>query len=298
MSILKSVRSVILVLCAFGLVLSPVSAQTPKGHLFIIGGGNRPPEMMRQFVELAGGPGKAKVLVITNASADYDTECTDMTAEFHSLGVADIRCVLFTREEALDPRAAEHLIGTTGIFFTGGDQSRVTSVLVGTPVHQKLKDLYAAGAVIGGTSAGAALMSKVMITGDERVNKDTVRNFRFIKKNNVVTVEGMGFITNAIIDQHFIARKRHNRLISVVLEHPELIGVGIDESTAIIVRPPGMFEVTGAGNVIVYDATRAKSISEDRNGNLSANEITMHVLKSGDRYDIGAHRVEPTGMSQ
>jgi cyanophycinase len=134
----------------------------------------------------------------------------------------------------------------------------VTRALVGTPVQRKLLKLYQAGAVMGGTSAGAALMSKVMITGDEKLNRDTINAFVVIRKDNIVTVEGMGFLTNAIIDQHFVRRKRHNRLISVVLEHPDLVGVGIDEATAIIVRRGELFDVTGRGSVVVYDATRAR----------------------------------------
>jgi cyanophycinase len=206
-----------------------------------------------------------------------------------------VDCVRLTREQASDPQSVELLNGATGVYFTGGDQIRVTKALGGTPVHKKLLDLYAGGAVIGGTSAGAALMSKVMITGEERLNKDTVRNFLVIKKDNVVTVEGMGFLTNVIIDQHFVVRKRHNRLISVVLEHPELVGVGIDESTAIIVRPNGTFEVAGESSVIVYDATHASDIRTAPRGYLSGRNITMHVLTAGDVYDMSSRAVRSAG---
>jgi cyanophycinase len=270
-------------------------AQAPKGHLFIIGGGERSVQMMRQFVDLAGGPDKAKVVIIPNASGDPDTACIDMTAEFHSLGVRNVDCVRLTRDQASDPHSIERLNGATGVYFTGGDQIRVTKALEGTMVHKKLLDLYHAGAVMGGTSAGAALMSEVMITGDERLNKDTVRGFLYIKRDNVVTVEGMGFLTNVIIDQHFVARKRHNRLISVVLEHPDLVGVGIDEATAIIVRPNGTFEVTGESNVIVYDATHAEGIRTGAGGHLSGHDIRMHVLTSGDVYDMTNGTVRSAG---
>lgn len=270
-------------------------AQSLKGHLFIIGGGDRPPEMMRQFVELAGGPEKAKIVIIPNASGDPDTACIDLTAEFHTLGVRNVECVRLTREQASDPHSVERFNGATGIYFTGGDQIRVTKALEGTVVHKKMLDLYNDGAVMGGTSAGAALMSKVMITGDERLNRDTVRNFLYIKKDNVVTVEGMGFLTNVIIDQHFVARKRHNRLISVVLEHPELIGVGIDEATAIIVRPNETFEVIGKSNVIVYDGTHAAGIRTSPRGYLSGRDLVMHVMIAGDVYDMANRTVRSAG---
>ena len=151
---------------------------------------------------------------------------------------------------------------------------------------------------MGGTSAGAALMSKVMITGDERFSKDTVNLFRSIRKDYVETVEGIGFLTDLIIDQHFVKRKRHNRLISVVLEHPELVGVGIDEATAIIVRPNGFFDVIGAGNVMIYDATHATEIRSDAHGNLAAQGLTLHLLAAGDSYDRTSHTVHTGGGSR
>jgi len=150
---------------------------------------------------------------------------------------------------------------------------------------------------MGGTSAGAALMSKVMITGDERLNKDTIDAFVFIRRT-MSSPSKDRLLTNVIIDQHFVTRKRHNRLISVVLEHPELIAVGIDEATAIIVHPRGVFDVIGRGNVVVYDATQAKGIRSDPRGNLAAGGIIMHLLVAGDsfRYDdsLGRHRRKDT----
>ena len=253
--------------------------QQPRGSLFIIGGGHRTPDMMRRFVDLAGGPDSARIAVIPNASGDGDTSCRDMAEEFRALGVRTVFCCLLTHEEASDARSAGMLDRATGVYLTGGDQGRVTTALVGTPVHTTLLELYENGAVMGGTSAGAALMSKVMITGDEKLNRDSVNAFVFIRRDNVVTVEGIGFLTNVIIDQHFVKRKRHNRLISVVLEHPELVGVGIDESTAIIVHS-GVFDVIGSGSVVVYDATHATAIRTDPRGNLSAHGLTMHLLEA------------------
>ncbi len=297
MNIFPCLRRWCVVLLVAALGTAAARAQHPLGSLFIIGGGHRTPELMRRFVDLAGGPDSARIAVIPNASGDGDTSCTDMAEEFHALGVKTVFCCLLTHEEASDPRSAEMLDQATGVYFTGGDQVRVTKALVGTPVHRKLLDLYGHGAVMGGTSAGAALMSKVMITGDEKLNRDTVNSFVFIRRDNVVTVEGMGFLTDVIIDQHFVRRKRHNRLISVVLEHPELVGVGIDESTAIIVRS-GVFEVIGAGNVVVYDATHATAIRTDARGNLSAHGLRMDLLEAGDAYEMKSHTVRPAGESR
>jgi cyanophycinase len=247
--------------------------------------------MMEEFVALAGGPQQARIRVIPNASGDADTSGMEMTAEFESLGVADVSYVLYTREEAGRPGAERPFEGATGIYFTGGDQVRITRDLLNTPVHRALLDLYRNGAVIGGTSAGAAIMSEVMITGEEKINRDSVNLFPMIRAGNVETIEGMGFVKNAIIDQHFVRRKRHNRLITVVLERPHLLGVGIDESTAIVLGPDGVFRVAGNATVVVYDATSASRATTDAAGNLAASGMALHVLKAGDRFDLAGHRV-------
>jgi len=124
-------RSLCLAVVAGALAFCAASAQPPKGSLFIIGGGHRTPEMMRQFVDLAGGPEKAKLVVIPNASADGDTSCRDMADEFRALGVRRVDCCLLTHEQASDPRSAGQLDGATGVYFTGGDQALVTRALSG-----------------------------------------------------------------------------------------------------------------------------------------------------------------------
>ncbi len=287
-----------ILLCALLSALPGLAGDAPQGSLFIIGGGDRSRSMMEEFVTLAGGPEKARIRIIPNASGDGDTSGLEMTEEFKTLGVKDVSHVLYTREQAEKPGAERAFDGATGIYFTGGDQVRITRALLKTPVHRALLDLYRQGAVIGGTSAGAAIMSEVMITGDEKINKDTVNLFPMIRLGNVETVEGMGFVTDAIIDQHFVRRKRHNRLITVVLEHPQLVGVGIDEATAVVIGPDHSFRVTGESIVVVYDATGATKATTDAAGNLAASGMVLHVLKAGDRYDLSARRVLPGATSR
>ena len=265
--------------------LSAVPAAS-RGHLFIIGGGRQPAEMMNRFIELAGGTNQARIIVLPMASEDAAGSGAEQAAEFKSHGAANVESVVLTREEATNHLSAARLDGATAVYFTGGDQSRLAAVLVNSPVHRKLKELYARGAVIGGTSAGAAIMSQVMITGEELLNDDKTNAFKFIKKHNIETAAGFGFMTNAVIDQHFIKRRRLNRLFSVVLEHPQLVGIGIDESTAIIVNPDGTFEVLGESAVMVIDPRRAANIRADQRGNLSARDIKTHVLVAGDRFDL------------
>jgi cyanophycinase len=279
---------------ASALALSTVGGvfarQGPRGHLVIIGGGNRGPAIMSTFVRLAGDA-KAKIVIFPMASELAATAGPEQTAFIKQFGAGEVLYLNLNRSDADGDAALRLLEGVTGIFFSGGDQSRLTAALKGTKVELLLHKLYEEGAVIGGTSAGAAVMSRIMLTGDERLNKDASNAFSIIQKANVVTADGFGFLDTAIVDQHFIKRKRHNRLISLVLEHPNLIGIGIDEATAIVVNPERTFDVVGDATVMVFDATRARGIAADANGNLSAADIRMHLLKSGDRYDLKTKKV-------
>lgn len=277
---------VVLAVCALLFPAFSRSAAPPsvKGHLVIIGGGDRTEEIMRRFVELAGGGEKARIIVLPMASGVPDTTGMEQTAELKGMGVRNVEWLLFTREQAMSKGFADRLNGATGIFFSGGDQARITAVVVGTPVQKKLHDLYAGGAVMGGTSAGAAIMSKVMITGNELINKDSTDIFVSIMKGNVETIEGVGFLDDVVIDQHFVKRKRLNRLLSVVLEHPGLPGIGIDESTAIVVNPDGSCDVVGEGTVVVFDPRQATGIHTDKHGNLAARTIITHIYSAGERF--------------
>jgi cyanophycinase len=193
---------------------------------------------------------------------------------------------MLTREQALKPESAALLDGAGGVFFSGGDQSRLTAVLLDTPIHKKLLELYEQGAVIGGTSAGAAVMSEVMITGDEVRKPEAGREFETLQAANIVTARGFGFVVpRVVIDQHFVTRKRHNRLISLLAEHTDLLGVAIDESTAVLVRPDETFEVVGAKQVIVYDPAGAK-FRILPNTNIAFTGLVMHALTNGDTFDL------------
>jgi cyanophycinase len=156
-----------------------------------------------------------------------------------------------------------------------------------------------AGAVVGGTSAGAAVMSESMITGDERhfggrrPPRDSSQAFITIDRENIVTTRGLGLITGAIVDQHFVRRRRHNRLLSLVLEHPTSVGVGVDESTALIVRPDGLWEVIGESVAVIYDA-RAGTVTPV-GVTLGASDVRMHVLPAGSAFDVRTGRVVRLG---
>ncbi|HET9439213.1 MAG TPA: cyanophycinase, partial [Longimicrobiales bacterium] len=270
------------------LLLATTAAQAQtRGTLIIMGGGPWHDEVQQRFVELSGGA-KGTILVLPMASQSSDSGRSSVKG-WQELG-AHARALVVNRDEAMRADTAALFKDVTGIWFGGGDQSRLTAAIAGTPVEAAIRNRYLnAGAVVGGTSAGAAVMSRMMITGDERrfggnrPPSDSSQAFITIDRDNVITTAGFGYIDNAIIDQHFVRRRRHNRLISLVLEHPQLIGAGIDESTAIEVRPDGNWRVLGESVVVIYDARRARI----GNGQsvLGASGVVMHVLPSGTLYN-------------
>ncbi|MFA7288965.1 MAG: cyanophycinase [Melioribacteraceae bacterium] len=265
--------------------LSVNAQEKPKGNLFIIGGGNREDVVMQRFVDLAGGP-DSKIVIIPIASG-YPMEAVELhTQQMQRIGCKHIDFLIFDKATADDPENLKKLEGVKGIFFGGGDQNILTKALLGTKLLDLIENVYHTGGVVGGTSAGAAVMSKIMITGDELMNKDSTRSFITIQKNNVQTAEGFGFVKNGIIDQHFIIRKRANRLISVLLEHPELLGIGIDEQTVAIIRPDNKLEAYGESTIMIFDAEKAKDIKTNSDGLFSASDIKMHILQSGQVFDF------------
>lgn len=281
-----------LLLCLTFLLVSDVAVQAgPKGYLFIIGGGEREASLMKRYVELANRFGTGKIVIFTMASGVPQEVGPELVAEFQSLGSKHVVAHQLSRDEAVKPDSEAILEGVGGIFFSGGVQSRLTDALLETPIHRKMLDLYEKGCIIGGTSAGAAVMSEIMITGDEKRTQKEDELWEAIWSDNIVWARGFGFVKNAIFDQHFLVRRRQNRLISLVIENPGLVGVGIDESTAVLVRPDGRWEILGENQVIVYDARHARTFTSVTN-RLGVHGMIMHVLLAGDVFDIARGKVE------
>ncbi len=264
------------------------SAERPAwdgGSLVIIGGGSRPLYVMEKIVELAGGP-DCRIMVIPMASADPADTGDYQSGQLRDAGCPEVDFLVFDREAADTDEVVARLDDITGIFFSGGVQERLLDHMAGSRLFERVREIYMKGGVLSGTSAGAAVMSRIMITGDEKHPLSEDDSFEIISADNIVTAEGFGFVTNAIIDQHFVVRKRHNRLISLVLEHPPLVGIGIDESTAIVMTSPHEFEVLGESIAVVYDASLASDVATNEEGELSAYGIRMHLLSSGQKYDL------------
>lgn len=261
-----------------------------KGHLVIIGGGDKSGVMIEKIISLAGGE-SAKIIVIPNASSVPVESAEYQVNEFKSFGSKNVEYISFSIETADADSVITRLNNATGIYFCGGDQSNLTADLLGTHLLDRIKEIYFNGGVISGTSAGAAVMSEVMITGNELLNKDSTQAFNTIVKGNIETTQGFGFITKAVIDQHFIIRKRNNRLISVILEHPDLLGIGIDESTAILVYPDDTFEVLGESQVIIYNPINARDVRVDSDGKFSVSNVRMDILVNGQKFDMNKKQI-------
>eukprot|EP01030_Chromulinospumella_sphaerica_P005123 gene5123-5009_t len=251
----------------------------PQGHLLIVGGGETPVSVQKRFVALAGGEA-ARIAVLPMASSKSDEEAQEVARDFTRLG-AEVQIVDIRPGEANSAAVVQTLEGFTGYWFSGGDQSRLSGLLVGTRALQAVEARYLAGAVVGGTSAGASVMSRLMLTGKWRTPRNSEEEEQInIARGMKELAPGFGFFKGAIVDQHFMHRARYNRLISAVLDHPQLIGVGIDEETALLVRPDGMWEVLGNYYVKLFDARRAQIVDDD--GPMAkAADIRMHVLPEG-----------------
>ncbi len=262
-------------------------AQAPtRGTLYIVGGGPQPDALVREFVDLAGGRGKARIIVFAMASEDGLAGGEEKAQDLRALG-ADARNVWVDRRQAMSDSVARLLDGATGVWFGGGDQVRLADILRGTPTERAIHARYAAGAVIGGTSAGAAVMSRVMLTGDEArpggARPDTSLAWGTLERDNVLVADGFALLTNAIVDQHFLRRKRYGRLLSLVVQRAPHLGAGIDESTALEVRPDGTWRVRGASAVLIFDARRAGRNADARQ--IQATDVRTHVLTEGGTFD-------------
>jgi cyanophycinase len=255
-----------------------------KGSLVIIGGhedrtGER--RILRAVAERLGDDGK--IVVCTVASAEPQSLWEEYESAFRAIGVPHVfRLDIDAREDAMSARAIRILEGATGVFFTGGDQLKITSQIGDTPVYSRVQEIFEAGGVIAGTSAGASAMSETML-----VTNNGDASYRI--KSALLMAPGLGLAHDMLIDQHFAERGRMARLIGAVTQNPRVLGVGIDEDTAMIVEQNRQFRVLGAGAVYVVDASKATYSNigdEDSDRTLSSFGLTIHMLSQADRFDL------------
>ncbi|NJP10466.1 MAG: cyanophycinase [Leptolyngbyaceae cyanobacterium RU_5_1] len=254
-----------------------------RGQLVIIGGAEDKEgdcKILREFVRCAGGT-KSHIVVLTAATSLPGEVGDDYTHVFERLGAESIRVVdTDKREDADRPDAIEAIAGATGIFFTGGNQVRIIECIKGTQLDAAIRKRHAEGAVIGGTSAGAAVMPVTMIVeGDSETNP---------RVDVVEMGPGMGFLPGIVIDQHFAQRGRLGRLLSALLQEPADLGFGIDENTAVIVDGDEV-EVIGQGAVTVVDEAETTYNNLDqtlKDEPLAIFGAKLHILPHGYRFNL------------
>lgn len=242
----------------------------PKGTLVIAGGGKLPDAIYAAFVQASGGKG-ARIAILPAASGEPKESAQAMVDRLGKLGAVPVVVDPRHRAEADAAASWDSVKACTGFWFTGGDQKRIHDLVVGTKLHRLLLEAYRSGAAVGGTSAGAAAMTALMIEGADDVGSAAPGTYK--------TIPGLGFLAGAIVDQHFLKRTRHNRLLSLLMEHPDHLGLGVDEGAALLVKD-GRLRVLGDASVLVLDP----SAMEVRGA--SFRNLRVHLLGSGQGLDL------------
>ena len=261
-----------------------------RGWIIPVGGGEkkvRSSPILKKFVELSGGE-MARMVIVPTASQLEDA-CEKTERVFRELGVQDIQIVdLATREDCEDAALLEHLENATGIFFTGGNQLRLSTTIGGTSAAKLIRANNSRGVHVAGTSAGAAFICEHMIA-DGKAGATP-------KRGMVSLAPGLGLTNRVIIDQHFRERDRIGRLLTSLAYNPFATGIGVDEDTAAFIGPDDVIEVVGSGGLTVLDTSQLEfsSMAEARKGQpVSMLGVRLHILLAGDRYDLQNHTAYP-----
>lgn len=256
---------------------------TPKGKLFIIGGGHRSVELIQTLIATAQLEKKDYIAVLPMSSEEPDTGYYYIKIQLEKACSNTIANLNFTKNNINDAAWLDSLRRARLIFITGGDQARFMKVVLHTPVYDAIHAAYQNGATVAGTSAGAAVISRQMITGNELIGDTTYHEtFRKLQYNNLDIKEGLGLLDSAIIDQHFIVRSRYNRLLSALASFPAYPCIGIDEATAIIVRGNNIL-VTGEGQVIVLTKPKGLQIKK---GLIKMQDMQFSIYTAGDQFKL------------
>jgi cyanophycinase len=249
----------------------PSLAAAQPGALVVVGGGGTGPDIVARALELSGGK-NAIVAVLPQSSAEADAG-EDSVKMWREAGAREAAKVTFDDKVA----AAAALRRATLIWMPGGDQNRFMKAIEGTGLAEIIRDRHRGGATVGGTSAGADVLAEPMFTGDAALISLTACA--------TVIAQGLGVWSEVLIDQHFLKRQRDNRLISAVMDRPALVGIGIDEGTAVIVKGAA-FEVLGRSSVVVIDARGAQIDKSAPGGLLSGRGMKVSVLRAGQAYSL------------
>jgi cyanophycinase len=270
---------------------SNVPSEVPgAGALMVIGGAEdklKSKVILQRFIDLAGGDA-ARIVVISTASSLGDA-ATDLYrqlfAQLGAIAVSGLRPL--TREEANDPSMAKELDEATGIFLTGGNQLRLSSVVGGTKLGAAILAAHERGVVVAGTSAGASAVSTHMVAfGASGATP----------KHRMVQISaGLGLLKGVVVDQHFEQRTRLGRLLAVVAQSPSLVGMGLDEDTAAVVQADQTLEVIGKGAVTIVDGSQVVTDAFNTKGYrpMVVSGAILHSLPAGQRFDLTARKLLP-----
>ena len=257
-----------------------------RGFIIPIGGAvskQKNPIILEKFVKLCGGD-KAVITVIPTATK-LEANGEIFTNLFTEMGASDVFSIdIKKRSDCSNENYLSKLMKSTGVFISGGNQLRLSTILGGTPVAKAIRRLNADGVHIAGTSAGAAIMPEHMISGGRSGGTPTPKS--------VSLSPGLGLTNSVVIDQHFRQRDRLGRLLAAIAYSPFLTGVGIDENTAIFIDPDNTFSVEGSGAVTIVDPSKMNATSAStagRNDAINITDITLHILASGSNYDLNSH---------
>ncbi|MBF2048163.1 MAG: cyanophycinase [Elainella sp. C42_A2020_010] len=272
-----------------------MASEQKRGPLVIIGGAeDREGDcvVLREFVRRAGGV-QAHIVVLTAATSMPREVGDDYIRVFEKIGAEDVQVIDTEYAEDADRQeAVDKVMQATGIFFTGGDQARIIELIKGTRVDKAIRERHAQGAVIGGTSAGAAMMPDTMI-----IEGDSATNPRV----DIVDMgPGMGFLPGIAVDQHFAQRGRLGRLIAALVQQPAILGIGIDENTAVIVDGDE-FEVVGQSAVTVVDESEATHNNLQgllKGEALAVCGVRLHILPHGYRFNLKTRQAIIPGAVQ
>ncbi|HEY6549160.1 MAG TPA: cyanophycinase [Vicinamibacteria bacterium] len=249
---------------------APAGAPLPQ-RLVLVGGGDKPPAAIGQLVAWAGGA-DARVLVVPWASAEPAESAAAFQDDLRPHRPGRVEVAPFAPLDAAKrAQVLEQLRASTGVFFTGGDQARIMDVLADPGLLEAFRERYRAGVAFGGSSAGTAIMAPRMITGNG--------DFTVIDAATVETRPGLGLLEGTIVDQHFVKRQRENRLFALVLAHPEELGLGIDEDTALLLEDGRRGRVVGRSVVMLVD------------GASTPGALVLRLAREGQVVDVARRQV-------
>jgi len=261
-------------------VTSKLTTGPKKGALVVVGGGKLGESIINRFIELAGGPGAPIVVIPTAAGAESYDENSGGARAFRDAGATNVT-VLHTnnRAEANSEGFVQPLREAKAVWFGGGRQWRLVDSYKDTKAEELFWQVLDRGGVIGGSSAGATIQGSYLARGDTKNNQIMMGDHE----------EGFGFIKNIAIDQHVLARNRQFDMFDILKNRPELLGVSVDEGTAMIVQG-SKFEVLGDSYVIVYDGSFWSREGSDLK-TLPPNDKLFYFLREGDQYDLKKRKI-------